>query len=238
MNRNNALIIFAKAPRLGQVKTRLQPDLTPEESISLYKAMVEDLMKQLEHTGFCDLKIFFYPSDAKTEMQNWLGEHYKYFSQKGEDLGDKMYSAMVEIFKQNYKKVVLIGSDIPTIDTTTIVRAFSSLDDYDIVLGPSQDGGYYLIGSKKPQSELFKDIIWSTSFVLQKTIEKARKAELEVVQLEIKSDIDTYDEVIKLWKYLKMRNEKGVYSYKSKTYEVLNKLFAREYQAEVQQIPE
>lgn len=230
MNRNNALIIFAKTPRLGQVKTRLQPDLTPEESLLLYRAMVEDLMKQLEYTAFCDLKIFFYPSDAKAEMQNWLGDHYEYFPQNGEVLGDKMYSAMVEIFKQNYKKVVLIGSDIPTIDTTTIVRAFSNLGDYDVVLGPCQDGGYYLIGSKKPYPELFKDIIWSTSFVLQQTIERARTVKLEVVQLEIKSDIDTYIEVVELWKYLKKRNVKGKISYKSKTFSVLNKLFEREYE--------
>lgn len=226
-NKKNALIIFIKAPRFGEVKTRLQPDLMVEESLLFYRAMVEDLINQLGSTAFCDVKIFFTPPDAEDEIKTWLGPNYEFYSQKGNDLGERMSKAMAEIFKQDYKKVVLIGSDIPTIDTTTIVRAFSNLDNYDIVLGPSKDGGYYLVGSKKAQPGLFQDIFWSTSFVLGQTIQKARKLKLEVVQIEIKSDIDTYGDVVELWRYLKKRNVPGKFNYKSETYSVLKKLFSK-----------
>lgn len=235
-NEKNALIIFVKAPRLGEVKTRLQPDLTAEESLIFYRAMAEDLINELSKTDFCDVKIFFTPSDAETEMKMWLGSNYEFYSQKGNDIGERMNQAMAEIFKQGYKKVVLVGSDIPTLDTTTIVRAFFKLDDYDVVLGPSVDGGYYLVGSKKSRPALFQDMLWSTSFVLDETIEKARKLKLDVVQLEIKSDIDTYDDVFKLWNYLRNRNVTGKFNYKSKTYDVLRKLFSRKEVGEYQSL--
>jgi rSAM/selenodomain-associated transferase 1 len=223
------LILFMKAPRLGQVNTRLQPELMPEESLMLYRAMVEDTVSQFDDVGFCDVKIFFYPQDAKDEMEHWLGDHFEYFPQHGADLGEKLHNAIAEMLNQKYDKVVLVGSDIPTLDSTTIVRAFTNLNDYDVALGPSKDGGYYLIGMKKPYPTLFQEMDWSTSIVLQQTIQKARQAQLDIVQLEVKSDIDSYDEVVELWNYLKKRNMNGVYSYKSKTYQVLKKLFEKEY---------
>lgn len=195
----------------------------------LYRAMVEDTVSQFNDVGFCDVKIFFYPQDAKDEMEHWLGDHFEYFPQHGDDLGEKLHNAIAEMLNQKYDKVVLVGSDIPTLDSTTIVRAFTNLDDYDVVLGPCKDGGYYLIGMKKPYPTLFQDMAWSTSIVLQQTIQKARQAQLDIVQLEVKSDIDSYDEVVELWNYLKKRNMNGVYSYKSKTYQVLKKLFEKEY---------
>ncbi len=162
-------------------------------------------------------------------MEHWLGDHFEYFPQHGNALGDKMYNAIVEMLKQKYKKVVLVGSDIPTLDSTTIVRAFTSLDDYDLALCPSKDRGYYLIGMKKQYPTLFQDMAWSTNVVLQQTIQKARQAQLDIVQLEVKSDIDSYDEVVELWNYLKKRNMYGVYPFKSKTHQVLKKLFDTEY---------
>jgi rSAM/selenodomain-associated transferase 1 len=221
----NALILMTKAPRVGTVKTRLQPELTPGQSLLLYQAMVEDTVRQFNDVGFCDLKIFFYPADANGEMKTWLGDQFEYIPQHGDDLGEKMHNAIAEILKQKYQKVVLVGSDIPTLDSTTIVRAFSSLDDYDVVLGPCKDGGYYLIGMKQQHPELFEGVVWSTNLVLQQTIQIARSAELEIVQLEKKSDIDTYVEVEELWSFLKKRNMKGTFSFKSKTYDMLKTFF-------------
>ena len=227
-NKKNALIIFIKAPRLGEVKTGLQPDLTLEESLLIYQAMVEDLINQLDSTAFCDVKLFFSPPDAENEIKMWLGLNHELYPQKGADLGERMFEAMADIFKEGYKKVVLISSDATAIDTTTLVRAFSNLDDYDIVLGPNVDGGYYLIGSKKLQPLLFKEIVWNTNFVLEHTIKKARKLKLDVMQLEIKSNIEAYDDLVELWHYLKRRNVPGKFNYKSETYNVLKKLFAKE----------
>ena len=233
-NKKNALIIFINAPRFGEVKTRLQPELTVEQSLLLYRAMVEDLMRQLDGIAFCDVKIFFTPLDADNEIKKWLGPNYEFYIQKGNDFGEIMKEAMAEIFKQGYQKVVMIGSDIPTIDTTTIVRAFSNLDGYDVVLGPSTDGGYYLVGIKKTQPKLFNDIIWSTNTVFEQTIQKTRKLKLEVVQIEIKSNINIYNDVVELWNYLKKRNVQGKSNYKSETYKVLKNIFVHENSVEFQ----
>ncbi len=225
---DNALILFVKAPRIGTVKTRLQPELTLEQSLILYRAMVEDLVSQFDEVNFCDLKIFFHPADAIGEMKDWLGAGLDYFPQHGEDLGEKMHRAITEMLHQKYQKVALVGSDIPTLDPATVVRAFVSLDDYDVVLGPSTDGGYYLVAMKQSYSELFEGIAWSTHLVLQQTIHKARAAELEIVQLEKKADIDSYHEVLGLWNYLQQQNRTKIYSNHSKTYEALRKIFETE----------
>ncbi|HEX9971000.1 MAG TPA: TIGR04282 family arsenosugar biosynthesis glycosyltransferase [bacterium] len=222
---NNALILFTKAPRLGQVKTRLQPELTPEQSLLLYQAMVEDTVRQFNDVAFCDLKIFFHPADANGEMKIWLGNQFDYFPQQGHDLGERMHHAIAEMLNQKYDKVTLVGSDIPNLDATTMLRAFASMDNHDVVLGPSNDGGYYLIGMKLPHPELFKEIVWSTNLVLQQTIHRARAIELKIIQLEKKSDIDSYHEVQSLWKYLQQQNRARIYSNHSNTYEALRKIF-------------
>ncbi|MCI0493494.1 TIGR04282 family arsenosugar biosynthesis glycosyltransferase [candidate division KSB1 bacterium] len=227
MNRksDNALILFVKAPRLGTVKTRLQPELTAGQSLRLYQAMVEDLVRQFDDVGYCDLKIFFHPTDAYEEMKNWLGEKLDYFPQQGKNLGEKMLRAITEMSERRYKKVALVGSDIPTLDSATLARAFSSLNEYDVVIGPSNDGGYYLIGMKHSYPVLFSETAWSSNLVFQQTIQNARSAAIEVVQLEKKSDIDTYHDVVELWNYVKKRNVKGAFSFKSKTYDVLKTFF-------------
>jgi rSAM/selenodomain-associated transferase 1 len=230
MNRksNNALILFVKAPRLGTVKTRLQPELTAAQSLQLYQAMVEDLVHGFQDVDFCDLKIFFHPADAPGEMRDWLGNEPDFFPQQGHDLGARMYQAIADMIHQNYHKAVLIGSDIPTLDLTTVVQAFTSLDEYDVVLGPCNDGGYYLIGMKQPYIALFKDIAWSTHIVLQQTIKKARTVKLKIGQLAKQSDIDTYTDILALWRFFKKNNRTDDFSSKSKTYQVLKKYFEAE----------
>jgi len=228
-NNDNALIVFVKAPRRGRVKTRLQPELTADHALHFYKAVVEDLVAQLRGAVYCNAKIFFTPPDAHNEITDWLGDQFSYFPQQGNTLGDRMFNAMQKIFQQNYKKVVLVAGDLPTLDSTTIVRAFSALNDYDVVLGPAHDGGYYLIGSTKPSRELFQNIAWETPLVFQQTIRNAQNADLNIVQLEIKSNATTYEDVMRLWTYLEQRNRNGIYSYKPLTYKVLKKLFDRRY---------
>lgn len=221
----NALILMTKAPRIGTVKTRLQPELTAGQALRLYQAMVEDTVRQFKAVNFCDLKIFYHPGDADGEMKNWLGDQFEFLPQQGSDPGERMYHAIAEMLKQNYQKVVLVCSDIPTLDSTTIVRAFTNLDDYDVVLGPGKDGRYYLIGMKQPYPDLFEDVAWSTNLVLQQTIQKAGSLGLEIVQLEKKFDVETYDEAESLWHYLTKRNVKGLFSFESKTHDVLKTLF-------------
>jgi rSAM/selenodomain-associated transferase 1 len=223
-NSNNALILFVKAPKIGTVKTRLQPELTTEQALLLYQAMVEDIVARFGQVGFCDLKIYFTPANSLETLQNWLGSQFDYFPQVGNDLGNRMYHALAEMLHQKYQKVVLAGSDLPTLDAETIMRAFTLLNRAEVVVGPSADGGYYLIGMKQPHPALFQGIAWSTDKVLQQTLEKARTTALDTVQLQLQSDIDTYADVVNLWNLLKNQSQADAV-FDSKTWQVLKAFF-------------
>jgi uncharacterized protein len=229
MNKNNALIIFLKEPKFGWVKTRLQPEFSPAESLVFYKAMVEDLIDQFNDVKFCDLKLYFWPQTSKSIFEKWLGKDFDLSPQKGDNIGDKMHNAFVENFKKKYKKVVLIGSDIPTLDMTTIIRAFTNLDNYDVTLGPCVDGGYYLIGLNKPDSALFQNIDWSTNNVLNQTINNVKQRNLDLYQLEVKYDIDRYSDIKVLWEHLKKRNLSEQFYYRKRTFAFLKQLFEKKF---------
>lgn len=223
-NSRNALLMFTKAPIISKVKTRLQPELSPKESLQIYKAMVEDNVEKFYNLHFCDLKIFYYPSDSERKMKNWLGSEIEFFPQRGRDLGERMHNAILKILNQNYKKVLLIGSDIPTVDKSTLVRGFANLETFDVVLGPCEDGGYYLIGMKEAHAELFQEIPWSTSEVLHLTKQKAEKVSLDLIQLELKSDIDTFEDLKSLWDQLTFINSSKEELGEFRTYVVLQEL--------------
>lgn len=224
-NNKNALILFVKAPRLGTVKTRLQPDLTKQQSLKLYRAMVEELVRQFREVHFCDLKIYFYPANALREMKSWLGGHFEYFPQQGGDLGEKMQRAIAEMLAQRYQKVVLVGSDIPTLDRATVADAFIHLNEKDLVVGPCPDGGYYLVGMKTLHRTLFQEIPWSSARVLKQTLQKAKQARLNFQLLAYKSDIDTFSALVALWADLQKKNRPDEIHYKIKIYKVLQEIF-------------
>ncbi|NOZ61366.1 MAG: glycosyltransferase [Calditrichaeota bacterium] len=229
MKRNNALLIFVKAPQSGKVKTRLNPPLREEQILKLYRVMVEELVDQFRNVDFCQVKIFCAPPSAVGQFRDWLGNDMAYYAQQGDDLGEKMHNAIKQILKKGFEKVVLIGSDIPTIDLTTIIRAFSVLENSDVTLGPSLDGGYYLIGMKKPRKVLFENIIWSTDKVLRQTIARIQQNELSLSQIEVKNDIDTYDDLVQLWKFLKKRNIREHYYYRQKLFDFLKTIFEEQF---------
>ena len=214
LNKKNALILFAKAPIRGTVKTRLQPELTLDEALLLYKGMVEDLVSYLKDSDF-DLKLFFWPPDSEKMFREWLGVYLDYEPQQGKDLGEKMHFAFQHIFKCNYNKVIIIGSDLPTLKKSIILAAFAELESSDLVLGPSPDGGYYLIGLQKARPELFENIVWSTNLVLKKTMDIARANNLKVKLLQTIQDIDTFNDVKKLNRFIK--NHKKEYQHLEKT---------------------
>ncbi len=225
MNRNNALIVFIKAPIPGKVKTRLSPPMTEKQVLDLYQIMVEELVEQFKNVDFCQIKVFCTPDSAIPQVKSWLGDELEYYSQKGEDLGERMYNALKQVRSEGFEKIVLIGSDIPTIDLTTIIRAFSVLEHADVTLGPSLDGGYYLVGMKKPHKFLFENIAWSTDKVLRQTIDKIQQKELSLSQIEVKNDIDTYEDLTQLWKFLKKRNIREHYYYRQKLFDFLKTIF-------------
>jgi rSAM/selenodomain-associated transferase 1 len=227
MNEDNILLIFVKAPQTGQVKTRLQPNLSVHQSLSLHKAMAEDLVTRFRDTDFCHVKVFFWPTDVRSDMQKWLGDHLEYLPQEGSSLGERMHSAFARELGRKCKKVVIIGSDMPDLGETSVQKAFASLESCDVVLGPCRDGGYYLVGLKEPHPELFQDVSWSTGYVLEQTLQNARSSRLTVCLLGVRSDVDTYSDAQELWQQVVAARQRGEDPGLPSTYRVLQKLFGR-----------
>lgn len=187
---SNRLIIFAKAPEPGAVKTRLTPFLSKNQAVELQKAFLEDLLqttdiKNIERVIACSpttLHPFF--QDCKTKHSLGLT------LQEGKDLGERMKNSLQWGLNQGFKKVIIIGCDSPTLPAKFIKEAFGALSRHEVVLGPSLDGGYYLIGAVSLHPPLFSDIAWGTDRVLTQTLEKLHSAKIPCHLLPFWYDID------------------------------------------------
>ena len=207
------------------VKTRLQPELSPQEATALYRAMVEDLVQQFHNQDDVDTIIYYWPSDSEEIMRDWLGSTFQYVSQKGKDLGEKMVSAFSDAFERDYRRIILIGSDVPFLDGKRIDEALFSLQDHDLVLGPTEDGGYYLIVMRELHPELFEGISWSTDRVLEETMMRAKEISLSVQLLDKMADVDTFPDVRVLWDILDNHSQRGHLGSLERTHHVLEKIF-------------
>jgi len=189
---DNGVLVFVKYPTPGQVKTRLAEELGDERTAELYKRFVIDILETL---GGLDvrLKILFSPPDTENNFRLWLGDEYTYAAQDGEDLGQRMKNAMGDALGDGFNKALIVGSDSPDVPGDYVEEAFSSLDDSDAVIGPTSDGGYYLIGFSKESflPEAFEDIDWSTSKVLKQTVDKLEMHGRKVHLLQQWYDVDT-----------------------------------------------
>ncbi|MEJ2536668.1 MAG: TIGR04282 family arsenosugar biosynthesis glycosyltransferase [Calditrichia bacterium] len=224
MNNPDALILFLKAPIAGEVKTRLQPELTPDEALNLYKAMVEDLLERLQKSKFFELILCFTPAYAEKSLKDWLGGGFQYLAQTGDDLGQRLHHSFRWSFSQNFSRAGAIGSDIPRLRLSDIEKAFSQLKENEVVVGPCLDGGYYLIGLDKPRPALFRGINWSTHQVFAQTMAKIREEALTVSQLDPLPDVDIYRDVLDLWHFLG-ESEPTLTGEHERTYKILNELF-------------
>jgi len=182
------LLLFIRYPRPGQTKTRLIPALGAVGAAQLQRQMTEYLLCQIQQPDW-QLQIHF-TGGTRSEMTNWLGTELMYRPQVGDTLGDRLRYAF-EQASQN--RIIAIGADCVDLNTDHIHQAFQALTRHDVVLGPAQDGGYYLIGLRRfcpPLGALFEDIDWSTSRVLLQTQAKVRQLGRSLAQLETLSDID------------------------------------------------
>jgi rSAM/selenodomain-associated transferase 1 len=224
MPKNRALIIFIKTPIDNFVKTRLLNRLDPETVTSLYKAFLKDLHQNLStHAAY---HTWYAIAPEKFDEQKLLEiiEMKKKFLQHGMSLGERMDNAFHNLFSAGYSKIVIVGSDLPSLSASDIEQAFSKLDDFDCVLGPSEDGGYYLIALKKTQSVLFKDIMWSSDSVMKKTLIKAIDNNISVYQLPEYADIDTYDTLNGFYKKLKL-TDKTAHNFPRHTWKIMKAIF-------------
>ncbi len=182
------LIIFAKAPRVGAVKTRLIPSLGAEGACSAYIRLLKALASNLKTLR--EVTVFHSPADAENELRDFFPPNWKFYPQEGVTLGDRLSAAFTRLFRES-KKIVAIGSDCPYLAESDIRSAFALLDSNELVFGPARDGGYWLIGMKAAHSALFENIDWGTDQVFKQTLKKARALGLKTELLRELADIDT-----------------------------------------------
>ena len=190
------MLFFIKNPEKGKVKTRLASAIGDKKAVKLYKRFLLEMLFTLNRGTFL-FYLCYSPADALEDLRNWLGEEYLYMRQQGEDLGERMKNGFMEALAMNFKRVVLIGSDIPDLPLEFIEEAFTSLKETDVVIGPSLDGGYYLIGfkDKKFSPQAFKGIPWSTERVFEETMKILKHEGLTVHTLQPRRDIDTVEDL-------------------------------------------
>ncbi|HEV2146923.1 MAG TPA: TIGR04282 family arsenosugar biosynthesis glycosyltransferase, partial [Longimicrobiaceae bacterium] len=142
----------------------------------------------------------FTPADAGEAVRGWLGEPAAYLPQREGGLGERMRGAFEEAFAAGYRRVVIVGSDLPGLSAGLLRRAFALLDAHEAVLGPARDGGYYLLGLRRPVPELFEGIAWSTGEVFAATVARLRQARIEPALLETLADVDEVEDLPPGWR--------------------------------------
>jgi rSAM/selenodomain-associated transferase 1 len=199
----SAIVVMTKAPKPGEAKTRLCPPLTFEQAAELYSCFLRDRIRQAKTVPGAEVVVAF-PESVTAEQRSRYSDGCEMIFQRGNDLGEREVSCASRAFELGYRQVLIVGSDSPTLPTDYFGMALDALrDGTNIVIGPSEDGGYYLIGLSAPYPEVFAGIPWSTGDVARVTLERARRAGLTVGLLPQWYDVDTGAELIKLQKELK-----------------------------------
>lgn len=197
----DALIVFAKVPQPGRVKTRLTTMLSDEEAAQLYEAFLRDALAQYQEMEIA-LRLYLSPS-ATSLPEDLVPSGLEVFEQRGEGLGARMMHAFVESFAAGYERLVIIGTDHPTLPTAFIEQAFEALSDpMSLSIGPSEDGGYYLLGMNDYYPQLFRDMAYSHDEVFAQTLDKVADTGAKVSILPFWYDVDTPDLLNRLIKDL------------------------------------
>jgi hypothetical protein len=205
MDSQSVLLIFAKAPVAGQVKTRLISDVGEQRATELYKEFLTITLETAEQASFSEIQLWV-SGDINHPYIKYLKNtfHMTLHKQKGNDLGERMSCAFDSVFAI-YSNAVLIGSDCPSLLSSDLNTAVDYLEnEKDVVLGPAEDGGYYLIGMKKNKPELFLDVNWGKETVFSETCALIEKNNLNLGVLERRADIDRVSD---LDSYFKMKNQ-------------------------------
>ena len=184
------LLIFTRNPELGKVKKRLAAGIGEVPALEIYKYL---LKHTVEVTTNLQVEKWVCYSEEIPEEDIWKKEAFSKKLQQGKDLGKRMEKAFSEAFNHGFQKVVIIGSDLYDITEEDLKMAFLALDDHEYVLGPAQDGGYYLLGMKKETPQLFSNKDWSTEKVFQQTLGDLKQEKVKL--LPVRNDIDTFEDM-------------------------------------------
>ena len=191
-----ALIMFAKRPVPGRVKTRLSPPLSPGEAAELYRCMLLDLLAKGGALAGVDPWLFHEPDAEAAPFFAEVAPGMPCAPQDGTDLGERMANAFRRL-ATGYGGIAIIGTDLPDLPMAYVEEAFRRLDagEADAVLGPADDGGYYLVAMGELHAELFRDVPWSSEEVLATTLARAEEAGIAVSLLPVWHDVDTVDDL-------------------------------------------
>jgi rSAM/selenodomain-associated transferase 1 len=199
------LIVFVKAPRPGAVKMRLAAKIGAVAACGAYTRLVKETLENISNLNEVELR--FTPDAAAEEIQPWLRPGWKSCPQGEGDLGARMARSFADHFIGGAQRVVIIGSDCPEVTDGDIREAWRGLKARDLVLGPASDGGYWLIGLRRPQPALFEGIAWGGDRVLADTLQRGKEAGLQVEILRILSDVDTEKDWRRFCRDSKLRND-------------------------------
>lgn len=203
-SQSQQLLIFSRAPVLGEVKTRLQPEFTPEQSLALHKKMLLNTLGLSAQLNDIEVTLCCAPDkDAPFFLDRAKRFSVRLENQQGANLGERMANALSNALK-NHAKVVIIGTDCPGINKEYIQKAFDALNEVDVVIGPASDGGYVLLGLKKISEALFRNISWGTDSVLEQTRKAVKELHWSSKELGIMHDIDRPED---LYRYQDLLNE-------------------------------
>lgn len=190
MNNKNLLVVFVKNPVQGKAKTRLAASIGDAAALEVYKRLIAITEKETSNVVNSDLHVYF---STETDATLWSGKQQ--FVQQGNDLGERMFDAFEHGFTLGYERIVGVGSDLPDLTAAIISQGLELLKSSDTVFGPSEDGGYYLIGMSKKITCIFENKQWSTETLLRKTLEELTSKEYSTSILETLNDIDTIEDL-------------------------------------------
>ena len=203
---SSIIIVLAKAPILGEVKTRIGKNIGMESSKWIYEQLLSHTSNVTKKTK---IKTVLFKNKNHEKLETLFKHSIASKFQVGKSLGEKMENAFQWAFKKKFKKIILIWTDLWTLNEKIIIDSFKLLDKFNLVIGPSYDGGYFLIGMKKPNENIFKNIPWSTNNVLEKTISKMKTRKISF--LEIAKDIDSFSDLKSNLSLLKKYNKKFMF---------------------------
>ena len=201
-----AVAVMAKVPGAAVVKSRLHTVLTPEQATALYRCFLLDRLDGLAIVSGIERVVAFTPAESGDEMAALVPAGFRCMPQQGRDLGERLAGLLAGLIAEGHTAAIAIDSDSPTLPMAHVAEAARVLSEKmaDVVIGPADDGGYYLIGVTAPQPRLFKDVPWSTSSVLPTTLARAKELGLRSHLLPPWFDVDTDSDLMRLRQQLKM----------------------------------
>jgi rSAM/selenodomain-associated transferase 1 len=198
---SDCILVFVRAPRAGQVKTRLAAEIGAEPALRVYRRLAEHAVGEARALGSgVEVRVHFTPAGAEGEVRRWLGAGAAYLPQAEAELGGRMAAAFEAAFAPGHGRVVIIGSDLPELSAAVLRDAFAALDHHPAVLGPARDGGYYLLGLRRMIPEIFHSIAWSTGEVFRATMERFAALGITPALLPVLADVDVAADLPEGWR--------------------------------------